>query len=208
VPSPRRIRSRALALAALAVSAALVLSSCAAGPQYPAPIEKQLDYAMKHWDHYNTKVYGDLNSEGGDCANFVSQTLIARGWTMNDQWYNHDAAASWSPAWGYVPSMEDYFSENTKQLGLTEYPFDKRKKIQVGDLVMFDLDGNGSLDHIEMVSKIADDNGAITIYMSGHNKNTKYSDLDTVLKEYPHAIGHFWHIALPPSPTATPTKAS
>jgi len=186
----------------------LLLSSCAPGaPALPAPIQKQLTYAFKHWNNYNTKVYGDLNPVGGDCANFVSQTLVARGWKMNDQWYNHDAAADWSPAWGYVPAMDNYFRADAKQLGVTEYPLNKRKKIAVGDIVMFDWNNNDSLDHVEIVSKVETVDGHIKIKMAGHNKDTKYRDLDNVMnKEYPGAVGHFWHIALPP--TASPTPSS
>jgi hypothetical protein len=200
------------AAAVLSVSTALVLTGCSAGePALPAPIQKQLSYAMKHWNHYNTKIYGDLNPVGGDCANFVSQTLIARGWKMNDTWYNHDAAASWSPAWGYVPAMNDYFTANAKSLGLTEYPLNKRSKIAVGDIVMFDWDDDGSFDHVEIVSKVVDTTvdgkKHVDIKMAGHNKDTKYRDVDYVLdKEYDNATGHFWHISLPATSTATPTS--
>ena len=76
----------------------------------------------------------------------MSQTLIARGWAQNSAWYNHNAAASWSPSWGYVPAMDNYFRA-TPSLGLHEYPLDQRAKIQVGDIVMFDWNNNNSLDH-------------------------------------------------------------
>jgi len=195
---------RTLAAAALALIGTLLLSSCAGAAPLPTPIQKQLDYALQHWNSYNTTVYGDLNPVGGDCANFVSQTLIARGWSMNDQWYNHDAAADWSAAWGYVPAMDNYFRTNAKTLGLTELPLDKRAKITIGDIVMFDWNDNDSLDHVEIVSKVETVDGHIRIKMAGHNKDTKYRDLDTVMtKEYPDGVGHFWHIALPP--TSTPT---
>ncbi|MGN6125237.1 MAG: amidase domain-containing protein [Humibacter sp.] len=211
VSKPRRgIRGRLASV--LSLVAVLALAGCAASPPpLPTPIQNQLDYAKAHWNHYNTKVYGDLNPVGGDCANFVSQTLIARGWKMNDQWYNHDAAADWSPAWGYVPSMDDYFRANAKSLGLTEYPLDKRSKIAVGDIVMFDWENNGILDHVEIVSKVIDTtvNGKkhIEIKMAGHNRDSMYRDLDYVLtKLYPHASGHFWHVALPPTSSPTPSR--
>jgi hypothetical protein len=194
-----------LVVAAL-VAIGFVVFGGAAKPALAAPIQRQYDYAMKHWDSYNLKKYGDLNVDGGDCANFVSQTLVARGWKMNSAWHNNNAAADWTPAWGYVPSMQDYFTANATQLGLTEYPLDKRSKIRVGDLVMFDFTNDGTLDHVEMVSKVEKVDGKIEIKMSGHNKNTKYSDLDGVLQRYPKAVGHFWHVALPP--TASPTPSS
>ena len=198
------------AASVLSLATALALAGCSSQPALPAAIQNQLNYALKHWDHYNTKVYGDLNPVGGDCANFVSQTLIARGWKMNDEWYDHDAAEHWSPAWGYVPSMDDYFRANAKTLGLTEYPLNKRSKIAVGDIVMFDWENNGVLDHVEIVSKVidttVDGKEHIEIKMAGHNRDTDYRDLDLVLdKLYPHATGHFWHIALPSTASPTPT---
>lgn len=164
--------------------------------QVSTPVDQQLAYAMAHWNNYNTAQYGDLNPVGGDCANFVSQTLIARGWQMNSDWYNHDAAADWSPAWGYVPAMDDYFRENAAKLGLTEYSFDQRDKIKVGDIVMFDWNDNDSLDHVQIVSGVQNVNGKITIQMAGHNEDTNYRDLDhTITVEHPGAIGHFWSLS-------------
>ena len=164
--------------------------------QAQTPVDQQLSYALAHWNNYNTAQYGDLNPVGGDCANFVSQTLIARGWQMNSDWYNHDAAADWSPAWGYVPAMDDYFRENAAQLGLTEYSFDQRDKIKVGDIVMFDWNDNDSLDHVQIVSAVENVDGQIKIKMVGHNEDSDYRDLDEAITvDHPGAIGHFWSLS-------------
>ena len=160
------------------------------------PVDKQLAYAMTYWKNYNTAEWGDLNPVGGDCANFVSQSLIARGWQMNDEWYNKDAAADWSPAWGYVPAMDSYFQANAASLGLTEYPLDQRQNIKVGDIVMFDWNDNDSLDHVQIVSAVEHVDGKIVIKMVGHNEDTDYRDLDnTITVEHPGAIGHFWSLS-------------
>jgi hypothetical protein len=161
-----------------------------------SPVDKQLAYAMTYWKNYNSGEWGDLNSVGGDCANFVSQTLIARGWQMNDDWYNHDAAADWSPAWGYVPSMDAYFRAHAAELGLTEYSFDQRDKIKVGDIVMFDWNDNDSLDHVQIVSAVENVNGQIKIKMVGHNEDSDYRDLDEAITvDHPGGIGHFWSLS-------------
>jgi hypothetical protein len=71
---------------------------------------------------------------------------------------------------------------------------------------MFDWNNNDSLDHVEIVSKVETVDGHIHVKMAGHNKDTKYRDLDTVMtKEYPDGVGHFWHIALPRAASPTPT---
>ncbi|MFF1571430.1 DUF1287 domain-containing protein [Leifsonia sp. NPDC058292] len=161
-----------------------------------SPVDKQLNYAMTYWKNYNTAEWGDLNSVGGDCANFVSQTLIARGWTQNDDWYNKDAAGDWAPAWGYVPSMDAYFRANAASLGLTEYSFDQRDKIKVGDIVMFDWNDNDSLDHVQIVSAVENVNGQVKIKMVGHNEDSDYRDLDDAITvDHPGGIGHFWSLS-------------
>jgi hypothetical protein len=158
-------------------------------------VDKQLQYAMTYWQNYNTAQYGDLNSVGGDCANFVSQTLVARGWPMTDEWYNHDAAADWSPAWGYVPAMDEYFAQNAAQLGLQELSFDQRDKVALGDVAIFDWDNDGSPDHTQIVTAIKKVNGVIKIEMASHNDDGPYRDLDELItQQHPGAIGHFWHL--------------
>jgi hypothetical protein len=191
------------------VALCLLITGCSAAPSLTERVRvtgttqssaentaKQLAYAMAHWKDYNTAEYGDLNPLGGDCANFVSQTLIARGWQMNSQWYNHHAGADWSPAWGYVPAMDDYLRTNAAQLGLTKYSFDQREKIKVGDIVMFDWDDNDSLDHVQIVSAIEKSGGTIQVKMVGHNEDTDHRDLDnTITVDHPGTVGHFWALS-------------
>ncbi|MGV8894834.1 MAG: amidase domain-containing protein [Rhodoglobus sp.] len=157
-------------------------------------VDRQMQYLMAHWDDYNVADFGDLNSVGGDCANFASQSLLERGWTMTDEWYNYDAGADWSGAWGYVPSFENWLLENP-QLGATQLTFDERSQVKVGDLVVFDWNDNDYLDHIQVVSSVTTVNGVITIEMVGHNLDTNYRDLDeTITVDHPGATGHFWSI--------------
>lgn len=159
------------------------------------PVDKQLEYAMTYWSDYNTAQWGDFNPDGGDCANFVSQTLLARGWTMNSDWYSYDAGEQWSPAWGYVPALDAYLSENAQKLGLTEYPLSDRSSIKIGDLVVFYWAQGDTPDHIMVVSGVKKIGGKTLISMVGHNDNYDYRDLDqTITVDHPGATGHFWSI--------------
>lgn len=168
--------------------------------QYSASggVAAQMTYALAHWNNYNTAQYGNLNPQGGDCANFVSQTLIARGWTMNDDWYNHDAAADWSPAWGYVPSMDQYFSDNASALGLEKLDFASqadRAKVALGDVAIFFWGDDTSPDHTQVVDKIDVVDGQYKISMASHNDDYAYRDLDTTITtQHPGSTGHFWHL--------------
>lgn len=158
------------------------------------PVDNQMQYLMEHWEDYNSEVYGDLNSVGGDCANFASQSLLMRGWEMTDEWFNYDAAADWSGAWGYVPTMENWLL-STPELGATQLTFDERDQVKVGDLVVFDWNDNDFLDHIQVVSSVETVDGDIVIKMVGHNLDTNYRDLDeTITVDHPGATGHFWSI--------------
>ena len=44
--------------------------------------DKAYNYAKKYWSNYNTPTYANYNPDGGDCANFVSQCLIAGGFNL------------------------------------------------------------------------------------------------------------------------------
>ncbi|QYH35068.1 amidase domain-containing protein [Salinibacterium sp. M195] len=158
------------------------------------PVDDQMQYLLKHWEDYNVDEYGDLNSVGGDCANFASQSLLMRGWTMTEEWFNYDAAADWSGAWGYVPTFENWLTDNP-DLGATSLSFDQRDQVKVGDLVVFDWNDNDYLDHIQVVSSVETVDGEIVIKMVGHNLDTNYRDLDeTISVDHPGATGHFWSI--------------
>jgi hypothetical protein len=69
---------------------------------------------------------------------------------------------------------------------------------------MFDWNNNDSLDHVAIVSKVETVDDHVRIKLAGHNTDTEFRDLDTVLKKNPDAIGYAWHIALPPTATPTP----
>jgi hypothetical protein len=172
--------------------------STAADPTWPLAVQRQFNYARDHWNHYNLAAYGDLNEIGGDCANFVNQTLVARGWRMNSQWQSHDAGKDRSLSWGYAPAMDEYLAENAAALHLTQYPFDQRSQISVGDIVMFAWNG-GSIDHVMVVTHVekpaSNASGRVQLYLTGHNYDEFNESLDIILAKYPHATGHIWHIA-------------
>ncbi len=161
-------------------------------------VQQQLIYAVTYWNDYNTDLYGDFNEWGGDCQNFVSQTLVARGWKPNDEWFN-DAQEDWAPAFVAVPSFDDYLREHP-ELGAVALTLDQRDQVKLGDVVVYDWDRDGSLDHIEVVTRIVHhDDGRITIATIGHSDiNSWYRDLDhAITVEHPGALAYFWSIPEP-----------
>ncbi|GAA1212597.1 amidase domain-containing protein [Rhodoglobus aureus] len=195
VPASTDYQPATVAVEVVADEAA-VPSSTAFEYTYKAstPVDQQMQYLMAHWNDYNIAEYGDLNPVGGDCANFASQSLLQRGWEMTDAWFNYDAGADWSGAWGYVPSFENWLTANP-ELGATQLSFDERSEAKVGDLVVFDWNDNDYLDHIQVVSSVTTEDGVTTVEMVGHNLDTNYRDLDTTITvDHPGATGHFWSI--------------
>ncbi|MEQ1737150.1 MAG: amidase domain-containing protein [Rhodoglobus sp.] len=139
-------------------------------------VDRQLEYAFAHWDDYNLANYGDFTTWGGDCINFVSQTLVARGWTTNSEWFN-DAQESWAPAFVHVPTFDEWLADNPA-LGATKITL-AQDAHKIGDVVVFDWDGDGSLDHAQVISGIEGD----TVYMVGHDINTTYRSIDLALEQ-------------------------
>ncbi|MCL2514331.1 MAG: amidase domain-containing protein [Microbacteriaceae bacterium] len=175
-------------------------TSAAPAAQLSAAQQRQVDYALTYWKNYNSAVYGNDNPNGGDCANFVSQTLIQRGWKMNGTWYNH-GQNQMSGAWAYVPSMLNYFTANAQTLGLVELGDADRAKFAVGDVVMFwwkNANGTYSAgpDHVQVIDRLTTGaNGKIKVEMASHNLDYEYRDLDNeITVEHPGAKYVVWHL--------------
>jgi hypothetical protein len=157
-------------------------------------VDRQLEYAFRHWEDYNLAEFGTFNPVGGDCVNFVSQTLVARGWEMTNSWHNYDGGARWTGPWIHVPTFDRWLRSNP-QYGAVQLTFDQRDQVKVGDLVVFDWNDNNSLDHIQVVSAIDTVDGVIEIKMVGHNRDTDFRDLDDTLTiDHPGGIGYFWSL--------------
>uniref|UniRef100_A0A942Y8M9 Amidase domain-containing protein n=1 Tax=Neobacillus citreus TaxID=2833578 RepID=A0A942Y8M9_9BACI len=155
-------------------------------------VDRQLAYAMRYWKDYNLAEYGTMNPIGGDCANYVSQTLIARGWQQRDDWYNRDGGAAHTATWTYCPSMDPWLSANAAEFGLTRRSIDERDKVKVGDIVFFDWNDNDSPDHTTIVSEVfTEADGTIRIKSASHNQDGPYRDLDEMITVQ-HPGGKAW----------------
>ncbi|WP_207455745.1 amidase domain-containing protein [Herbiconiux sp. SYSU D00978] len=166
--------------------------------QVLTPVDRQLSYAFKHWarENYNLAEFGTMNPIGGDCVNFVSQTLLQRGWEMTDDWYNRNAGADWTGAWIHVPTFDNWLRANQERLGVTELSLEQRDQVKVGDIVMFDWNLNDSLDHTQIVSDVIHNaDGTVSIKMIGHNLDTNWRDLDeTITVDHPGGYAFFWSV--------------
>jgi hypothetical protein len=173
-----------------AVSAALATTTLAYATL--TAVDRQLEYAMRHWKDYNLAEYGTMNPIGGDCANYVNQTLIARGWKQRDDWYNRSGGAAHSATWTYCPTMDPWLDANAATFGLTRRSLDERDKVKVGDIVFFDWNHNDSPDHTTIVSEVfTEPDGTIRIKSASHNQDGPYRDLDEMITVQ-HPGGTAW----------------
>jgi hypothetical protein len=172
------------------------LTTATAAYAAETPVDKQLQYALAHWDSYNLAEYGDFNPSGGDCVNFVSQTLIQRGWEMTTEWHNRGGGSEWTYAWIHVPTFDKWLAANAAALGVTRLELADRDRLKVGDIVIFDWNRNASGDHTQIISAIEPKEGGNVVKMVGHNLDNDYRDLDeTITTEHPGAEVHFWSVA-------------
>lgn len=157
-------------------------------------IDRQLANAFTHWDDYNTAAYGDFNVWGGDCMNFVSQTLVARGWTPTSDWFN-DAQHDWASAFVYVPDFDEWMSRHP-ELGATRLGMADLHLLKPGDVVMIDWEGNGFFNHAQVVSAIEYRDGEPRVLMVGHNADSTYRDLQDALDRFgtEDAVAYFWSL--------------
>lgn len=109
--------------------------------EYPLNLDAVLEYA-KLWAYERNPVFYDFSNLGGDCTNFVSQSLYAGGAVMNRTpetgWY-YDSLNDRSPSWTGVDFFYDFMVTNESQgpFGI-EIP---TEDVQPGDIIQL---GNSS----------------------------------------------------------------
>jgi hypothetical protein len=155
-------------------------------------VQAQLAYALTYWSDYNTDDYGVVT--GTDCVNFTSQTLIERGWTMDDAWYASGTGSDFdfSSPWVSSTAFMNYMMDSGRGTALTD---DQRDQVKIGDVVQFDWDNSGDRDHTAVVSKIEGTGDNIVIYYVGHTDDTDYRSVDYAITEkHPGGTAYYWSI--------------
>jgi hypothetical protein len=107
-------------------------------------------YADTYWSSYNAS-YKNFNSVGGDCANFVSQSLRAGGQPDDGSWYYRNAGGStaddaWTYAWVNNQGLRDWARNTSRGIAYSDY-----SQLMVGDIVNYDWDWDGTYDHVTIV---------------------------------------------------------
>ncbi|MFB7457876.1 MULTISPECIES: amidase domain-containing protein [unclassified Streptomyces] len=142
-------------------------------------------YATKYWNNYNPE-YPDFNGAGagGDCTNFVSQSLKAGGW-KHEPGYTYDFH-KW---FGNAEIQSDSF------VGVNEFSWyalsSKRVtslanvyQMDVGDVLQMDFNRDGSKDHTMIVTSRTAQG---VPYLSYHSTNTYNRSVASIIASYPDA---------------------
>jgi hypothetical protein len=135
-------------------------------------VTAQIDYVLQYWQHYNAKEYGIIT--GNDCVNFTSQSLIARGWTMDAEW--NAGAGRYSTAWASSTAFAAYLGGHPDRATLLTDA--QRSQVKVGDVVQFDWDNSGDRDHTGIVTRVERTDSGVQISYAGHTNNTDYRSVD------------------------------
>ena len=157
-----------------------------------ANVQKQLAYVLAHWSDYNLDEYGQVGEN--DCVNFASQSLIARGWEMDDDWWSKGTGSdfTFSKPWVSSTFFRDYLADSGRATALTDQ---QRDQVKLGDIAQFDWDNSGDRDHTAIVTRIDHVGDTIQIYYGGHTDDTDYRSVDwAITVKHPGATAYYWSI--------------
>ena len=147
---------------------------------------------IKAWQEYllgNWIRNPEYKSHTANCANFVSQCMYAGGVEENENWHSDyidvqvsnfygDTERYWdeTPVWINADKQYNYFSDPDNgyingevividsQSDIQRVANDSVNLVQPGDLLYFDFDNDGEIDHATMVSSVTNDN----LYFTGN----------------------------------------
>lgn len=162
-------------------------------PELPAPVLRQLEYVRDRWDADSSEQYGVLGVD--DCVNFTSQSLIERGWEVDEEWwYSEDGDAyAHSAAWRSSTIFSDYLAAHPERA--TALSDAQRAEVKPGDIVQFDWDDSGDRDHTAVVTAVREgDDGEIDVYYGGHTDATWDRSVDDHPK-HPETKVYYWSVA-------------
>ncbi|GHE77448.1 hypothetical protein GCM10014715_35830 [Streptomyces spiralis] len=141
-------------------------------------------YAKKYWSSYNP-AYPNFNGQGagGDCTNFVSQSLKAGGWKhvpgYTNDWHNWFGTADIQSDSFVGVNEFSWFALSSKRVTSLPYVY----QLDVGDVLQMDFNRDGSKDH----SMIVTSRVSGVPYVSYHSTNTYNRSVASLIASYPNA---------------------
>ena len=193
---PRPVNEPAPAPATTTVRPSAVIDAPKSAITYPAPAAPKnlgsgttynyaamVAYAEKYWKNYNT-AYRRYNGNGGDCTNFLSQSLYAGGWkkvTNSTEDYGtwNSGTSSDTDTWIGVNEWS-WFTQTAKRTT----PLANAYQMDLGDVLQMDFDKDGSKDH-SMMTTYRSSSGVP--YLTYHDTDTYRRSLSSLIASYPNS---------------------
>lgn len=120
--------------------------------------QKAVQYAERWWNSYNPA----YERFAVNCTNYVSQCLYAGGALMNytgrrasGWWYRGGKNPQWSFSWSVSNSLLTYLATSKSHLQAELVP--SPAQLTLGDVIIYDWDGDSRFQHSTIVTGIADD---------------------------------------------------
>lgn len=156
--------------------------------------QKAAEYALKHALNYNGDWISEAsaNGGGGDCTNFLSQCLLAGGWTMigglrfdRHAWYNYDPKArdDRSYTWAGAKPMYGFLQRTERTRACTRIDLD------VGDIVSGESATDGVTHHM-LVTQI--DKDRYDCWLSYHSSDKRNETIGTAAIQFKKL--HYWKL--------------
>ncbi len=193
---PRPVNEPVPATSTAPVRPSAIIDAPRAATTYPAPAKPKnlgtgttynyaamATYAEKYWKNYNT-AYRRFNSAGGDCTNYISQSLYAGGWKhatastedYDTWWYG---TSSQSDTWVGVNEWS-WFTQTAKRTTALANAY----QMDIGDVLQVDFDKDGAKDHT-MITSYRSTSGVP--YLTYHDTDTYRRSLSSLLSSYPNS---------------------
>ena len=172
--------------------------------------ETAVRYAIQWYNSKNPK-YPQFSDKVGDCANFVSQCLVAGGFKMNEYWHYHDRNDinpmvffkpelrwSYTEAWSVAREQYEYLKNSNmvkEEIILTgpdqiaAAANDPKNPVKAGDVMYLKFDEEYP-HHATIISRVK--NGMI--YYAAHTNPNDYKSLADFFSEYPNGQAHILRI--------------
>ncbi|MDP4098298.1 amidase domain-containing protein [Paenibacillus sp. P96] len=159
--------------------------------------EEAAAYAERWWNRANP----EFENFEVDCTNFISQCLFAGGAPIHytgrresGWWYKGMAGERelWSYSWAVANSLGLYLSSST--WGLSAYEVARPDQLTLGDVILYDWDGNGRFQHSTIVT--AFDAGGMPL-VNAHTVSARhrYWDYRDSYAWTEKTVYRFYHIA-------------
>ncbi|WP_068614306.1 amidase domain-containing protein [Paenibacillus tuaregi] len=152
-------------------------------------------YADRWWNSANP----EFQEFAVDCTNYISQSLFAGGAPINytgkresGWWYKGYVGGkeAWSYSWSVANSLERYLSSG----GLGAKVLERPQQLELGDVIIYDWDGNGAYEHSTIVT--AFDAGGMPL-VNAHTVSSKhrYWDYRDSYAWTENTVYRFFHLA-------------